>query len=415
MEVSQEIKDKLAISIQEYEDGTKLETFKEIKAILNTAFGEANNQIIKPSVESLVEGIRMNFVQNAEAIKYIERSSAAELMSRYSNQWRYQVIVLVPEIEITNGTRSHKLLDVYVRFFLRKDGTLTGNLEGCRGTLTEVEHNCRYVHSHLPALDVSKPDFVRFCTGVGEINMVMAKLATKFTIPNFMMFCLQIKNFLAWESKEGHPYMFLDNIFLRSNVNFTLMYNIGKDNAVKIAKELIRVMKTTLPAQEVFKFFKFEVRDVIIKLDFNEELELWIAKQLMDTDPFSPVFRLIVSNSYQVCHLLRIKDSLGTYHGVPVGTTNNAASTTPMFQFKGRDIKLKIINKKEKEDVKMYANPEISQEVCEKLSCILTGTAINNDRVRKGITIENKPETPKPDSVPVQGDLDPGMVGNALL
>lgn len=415
MEISQELREKLEKYVEEFEKDSNLDTLKEMKAILNKSFGEEYNQIVRPTPGDIINHISYGFNSRTRAFTYLANLDEKELRAKSNAILKYKVIIHVPEVEITNGNASHKIKDIYVRFHVRKDGTLTGMLEGCRESLTEAEFMTKYLHSHLPSLDVNNLKFNGFCTGSGEINMVMAKLGTKFTIPNFMMFCLHIKNYLAWESKEGYPYMHLESISKRSQNN-NHMNTIGRQISANIASHLIEMMKESIPAQKVFEFFKFEIKDTLVKLEFTEKLELWIANQIKNAPPSTPLNQYITQVMLRGTHLLRIKDTFGIYHGVPDGEIS-VIPTTPIFQFKGRDIVLKIIDKTEKEktDVKTYANPEISQAVCEKLSHILTRAAINNDRVRKGITIESKSEAPIPNPVPVQGDLDPGMVGNALL
>lgn len=127
----------------------------------------------------------------------------------------YQVIIRWPEATIKNGSNSHLMRDLYVRFELSK-ATLAmpvgSAIQGLRGTITEEEFIAGYAQSHLNAHN--SVTWAGFCLGEGTMPDLILKLraATKPTETLLFGFLLQLDDYIKWESIEGVPYINMGSI-----------------------------------------------------------------------------------------------------------------------------------------------------------------------------------------------------------
>lgn len=372
--------------VEGLEQSTDFEIMKEMKAVLNKVFGEDNNQILKPNYFSArrVSGddnLLANFLHMAGVSTPEELE---EWMKRYmAHGLYYQILIKFPEVTITNGEEKHIMKDLYVRAFVRPNGTVRSGIDGIRTKLSIAEVRSSYAHSHLPYCNPRDIVFQPFCTGIGPINQVMMLLNSKFSYANFMMFCLNLKTFVAWESKEGRPHMYIENITKANNdAHFYLHESFAKDTA----GYLINLMGE-LPAEDVLTFLNYDVLPTRIDVKANDIFENWAANHIRGWD----IDRMFPGHGFEKDCLFNTKDNNGNYYPIPRRDVPEDLYNTDkvLLQFKGEDIKLQVelpqINEaeiiKDEEKVPHHA---ITKYVGEKLSRALSKTAFGIARIRLG-------------------------------
>jgi len=392
------VKEKIEKLIEESVEGTDFNVVTEIKAMLNSLYGEERNQIVKPSYET---------IKNRASEVGIDVSNIGTLAGLTPNQLRtyltnyvpdglsYQIIIHFPEITITNGSQEHLIRDIYVRLFLRPNGTLFSAIQGMRTTFTEAELLSQYVHSHLPKADFNSIIFNNFCTGIGEINQVLALLNSKFTSANFMMLLMHIKNFLEWESKEGHPYMLIENIFRRDTRRGS--YNGVADYIVIKAADLIMTcIRNKLTVSEIMNKFTFTVSERNIVATATLDMEKWMAKEMENWD-----VETLFGHSWTPSNFVSLRDSEGRYHNLPAGVGRLVYQQGSILNFKDRNIELQIIERSQTQTYETFANPKITKETCKKLSRILTKTALTSAGIRSGSALVYSAGTPSSNHISV--------------
>lgn len=406
-----DIKEKIDIAVAEVEASTDFGIVSEIKAALNTVYGEGRNQITKPSYESIMMRAKETGIE-AISRRHIEQSQPSEVASylraAIGDSLSYQIIIHFPEVTIRNDSHKHLIRDIYVRAFLKPSGLISPYLQGIRATLTEAEFVSQYIHSHLPRLNAKRITFHPFCTGIGEINQVLALLNTKYSSANFMMFLMHIKNFLEWESKEGHPHMHMENVFTRSD-NMSHHNALSDYHAEVAGNEILNTVRTKLTVSEVMRMFNFEVTERGIRVDSTIDLEKWMAGIIEEWD----VRALFSTSNHSL--FLSLRDNTGVYYSMQGMRPNIDYEKEPILNFKGRDIKFEVIERSQKQIHETFANPKITKEACKKLSRILTKTALTTPGIKSGSALIYNTGVTGSDKVSVQGDMDRGVVGDALL
>lgn len=375
-------------AIAQIEEKSNFEVIAEIKAALNSVYGEERNQITKPSYESV-----MKMAKDAQISTYLreilsnldDKSNAARrLEEQVPDALNYQITIHFPEITISNDSDKHLIKNIYVRLFLKPSGTIGSRMQGLRSTVTESEFQSQYLHSHLPRLIPDRIIFNQFCTGIGEINQVLALLNAEYTTANFMMLLMHIKNFLEWESKEGRPHMYIENIFTRSE-DMMLHNLLSTRDAKEAAINIIEAIKANETAEDVMEMFKFEVTEREIKVRSTLELERWIASQIMYWN--AGYIQAIFGRSIPRRVLLSQRDNTGRYYATPEGQMRMNHQTGPILNFKGREIQFEITERKQTQTNETLANPKITEETCKEFSRYLTKTALSSPGIRSGSSL----------------------------
>ncbi len=170
-----------------------------------------------------------------------------------------KIVIRFPEITIRNSKRqSHTITDLFVsmRVFC-EEGNLADNISGSRGSYTLDEHRCRYTHSHISGSDGISivPKFTTFCLGNSEMGASEAILRSQSIMKDPIAFechLATIDAFVRWESIEGTPYKYINQIKDGNRNNtFTPPLNL------------------TMPKAEVLKKLEVEMRKQNILLTFN--------------------------------------------------------------------------------------------------------------------------------------------------
>lgn len=378
--------ERLQTYIDEADAKLDLEKLKEIKSILNKSFGEDNNQITKPTVESVYKEISAyygvsNWPENEDIIKRIRQSPRKEI--------KLQITVYIPEFTITNSYgKKHVIRDMYVRFSLHYDFKLEYGLYGARSTLTQYEYAANYQHSHLPR--TINQAFNSFCLGAGEIGQVMTLLRNEYSEVNFTLFCLHIKNYLQWESIEGVPYNRMSNILPRG----TRPRHIGGSILEEARIDICTALKM-LNVESLLDLLELTVDETGCHVIVTDKFESYIATMLESTIGPSGVFNKYTAACF--CY----KDDAGNYHATNP-TAGIPRAPIDMFIFKGNQIKFKVIKSSETIKRQKYAHPGITNYICAALSERLTEILFSTQRARSENPIVCIQQTSEPDILPVQ-------------
>jgi len=379
--------------VAEMQTDSTIEVLKKMKEIMNKSFGEENNQISPLDANSIIEyytniGYGADFIHNMTDLQFKQ-----QIIRDYHG---YNVIIRFPEITITNSRKmSHVIRDLYVKFAVGKDGLFRGHINGTRATLTEDEYQAAYLHSHLTSLSPGNIRFSPFCTGEGQINQVIALLGRKFDEVNFTLFCLHLKNYVAWESLEGHPYMHIEYIGIgnRSSTN-NILHQTVRDKIKNVLKNAIFTLKVV----DFEKMFITSISPNCITISSTEDFEKWAAAFLDKIDWPANIDRYT-----DISRIVGYMDSDGTYF--PVFNSDRRLSRIeeqkkPVLKFKGEDKFLTIIKQKNEIKATKYLDPAITQELCRELSSSFTKIAINLEGVEEQKNISDSiPEAAKSDSV----------------
>lgn len=360
---------------EEVEDLIPLETLKTMKKILNLCFGEENNQIVKPDYPEMISVLLGNF---GEA--WIRTRDKKDIKHQLNLRVGISVVIRFPKITITNSKkRSHDITDLWVKFRMMKDGIVWPGLTGLRTTVTREEFTSHYAHSHLRDFLPEAIGWGSFCLGEGPLNMIMARLRSKFSEPDFNLLCIHIKNYVVWESLEGTPHFKME--YIGAN-------NIGRGIPIpdSIVDDVIRAIKSEFVNKlpQLRELLKVTVTDKKIVVEKTDELEAAIRDIICDWNNPHEVSKFLHNRVIEDYFLCR-KTSNGEY--VPVTTTTLSSIThqkTPVLNFKGQDIYFKVLNLEKNEiSADKYPAPEITDKFCKHLSSDFTKAAIRGEILKE--------------------------------
>lgn len=203
-----------------------------------------------------------------------------------SNSTIANLVLLFPELDVSDTVRIHKIFDLYVRVRFNKDASITGALSGTRGVLSDREWFGNYAHSHLRSEGCN--GFTGFCQGSTTLVDISTRLGLKGffkeggdnevdpeSVEMFESYLHQLYAFMSHEATEGRPYRYIKHIGRGSSAD------AGEyDFQVSLTRFLTMVADKELP-------FVFE--DSTPKVVYNTQLEeLLIAiatkTQYMDQD-----------------------------------------------------------------------------------------------------------------------------------
>lgn len=362
--------------IEELETDAIVENLKVMKKVLNLSFAEERNQIVKPTPDDLLD----TYVESGYNMASIEAQRDNYFKNNIETIGGFRIIIHFPEVTITNSRKgSHVIKDLWVKIGIKKNGNINTHLHGLRTTMTTLEYDQRYMHSHLAGFNPDNIQWSHFCLGSGEINQVLMLLNTKFDEINFTLLCLHLKNYVKWESLEGTPHNKMENIISRGggDVRGVLSTN-SCDRIVNILKrELFSIPGTNSWIHEILKL---TVSERGIGVFPTEELELWIVEKLNEVKPSD--IELYRSNNEW---LLALKDVTGNYFGIANTSRNRTRSyqRTPVLKFKGEDKFFTIIDNDNELKTTKYPNPVITEKLCWELTREFTKAAIGTENLKE--------------------------------
>jgi hypothetical protein len=365
-------------------DHRNLDKLKGIKTILNRVFSNSYNQIVKedpfPQLDSLESA-------EAQFSRYF-KTSIKDLI-------RYKIVIYVPELTIVNSNgKSHAIKDIYISISLKTDLKIEGSIRGMRTTFTRDEWVSQYTHSHLSGICTNFRDF---CTGSGPINQVISILKTEYDDINFEMLCYHIQNFLAYESIEGTPFKYLEQI--GTDRKLTQI----EEHSYQTQLSLIYIkFIQAFSIEEIRSLLKFRI-NINFEIEPTEEFEKLLGKLLLRLKSNTNIER----NQLQYMNdsdLLAQKISSTHYTNIHSEGTINYTPYV-LINFKGTEKRLSIINPPEQKNKTVYyANPWITQYICNRLARELSKTSIHFGRISPDSNTSDQQSVTKSDSLPVLQD-----------
>lgn len=252
--------------------------------------------------------------------------------------------VYFPEITVTNEENmSHKIYELYVKFKFYNNRRRLNHIQAVRARVSPSEYFSGYGHSHLLS-DAANGNFTTFCFGTTPIASDYSDFQIReFDSMRIEAFLYAFDEYLKWESLEGGPYVKIKDIRNSSEVPLV-------ENSVK---------------EDHYNRFinKYEFQDFIINSTYfqiNEEDADFIKKVTDITGEKYLVFKRSNTNEYYIQH----------------DQVMNLPSPFEIFSFKREMVKFIVDPLLEKEeennDKELYANPNITRYIAEKLSRELT-------------------------------------------
>lgn len=385
---------------------TNMEVLAKYKTILNRTFGEEFNQIVKPTIEDIIHYMtslghnKSGLLDNANYYLKGNRNSYID------NCASYRIVVHFPEIEIKNSKRqSHIIKDLYVGQVILKDGKFANDqLRGVRATLSQKEIASNYSHSHISGhpSDLKSHGWYYggFCTGSGPINQSISILRSRVSEPDFQLFCLHLKEFVKWESIEGTPYRYINDVIQ------------GTYGGAQRAESLLRVgshpqqiapnvLKRVVKKAGFEDVLKVEITENRANVKMTEELEQFIGSTVETENPQA----ITISGNHRNYQIMCTKDKTGAYwqYGANSGNRYNITNDrkTPLFTFKNKEIPLTIEKDETETKQTIYVNPAITEEICSILSGKLTDELYSYQGEAEVSTTKDLKEAPSPVPVPL--------------
>lgn len=380
------------------------EAFGEIKKVLDRTFGEENNQIVRPTVQNIVSRIYNHVANNFSTLN---KSTTAGIESYLRELGFFQILIRFPEINIVNDDHdSHTIRDLFIRIGLHPDGRLATMFEGMRTTLTTAEVSAGYFHSHMEAFCADEFHWATeptgntietgtgtlfweyFCTNGGPVSQTNLQAKAKYNANLFQLFCLNLKNYVAWESLEGVPYIHMRSIREHADgVQSRQPHRaISVVNSIPIGKKLAEIVLSDVEKYGIMECKPFAVGDNGITTLDSDLLRLKLAKAIVENRDELFIGRQQVFQDFLVAHH-------GGMSVVPIqfgGTTAQSQSShvadsfarrvsRTLFTFKGNPIKLTIFKEDQKtrdnEEETLYAHPSVVSVFLAEASRLLTEKA----------------------------------------
>lgn len=409
-----EIKEYILKKLEKFSESINKAAYLEAKELLNAYFGEENNQIVRSSVQSVINWMIDNF---GEVKMSLLTNMRPDHIAKAFNQCN--VYVLFPEVTITNGRgdSKHIIKELWVRFDTDEKFSIN-NLCGARSYLTYGEALVGYRHSHLHSNIPNShipPSFGYFCLGTGEINQVIASININgFNKINFTLFCIALITFVAWESIDGTPYIRYSSV---ESGRTAISSDLGGNNSNNLSPISYSVMNKianwlkediiTTDISTMKSIINISVVNDEVTVIPDEPLEIALATII--TFASTNRMRALGVNTRDsiVCRKL----PTGEYISLDSRNRDRSRIRLPdrsMFKFKDREIFLKIEGLQEAtsqnlvtQNQNTYAHPAITTEFCRLLASEFPETCFKFEKVIKENTLENLLQATGPNLLPV--------------
>lgn len=287
-----------------------------------------------------------------------------------------EFIVYYPEIIITNSNKeSHVITDLYVKFSFDYFGKLSNSFKINRGSYSDQEWYSNYKHSHTHgSLPEAICSFSTPCLGGGPINSTIAVLQNAtletFSELEIVQFLILIDDFLKWESLEGVPYKYIRDI--GNSGSHTIVPNRSPTELMHYERRVLEHIVKETDFLEHIKEHTFlipTVKDGTPK--YSILFDEWKLQKIL----FSYYQETINLFGDILTNLLMYKDSLNRvyYKRKTAGNSRpiERYEGQTLFNFKGRDVKLKIHKTITKEVEDFCINPEILYYLINRLEMLI--------------------------------------------
>lgn len=123
-------------------------------------------------------------------------------------------LIYFPKVRISNERNESLIIsELYVKFSICMDGTLSEGPVLGRAAYTKAERTKNYMHSHVRFISTNEDDmFVVPCLGSGPIRDTICTLTHSSDSDIWMLFCVELQKFVETESIEGGPYHYLREV-----------------------------------------------------------------------------------------------------------------------------------------------------------------------------------------------------------
>jgi hypothetical protein len=159
------------------------------------------------------------------------------------------ILIKFDDYNITNSNNMSVHIDnTFVKIMFNAAGSLT--LTGTSTFTTADKYISSYRHSHLSS--IANYDFTSFCLGTGPLStMVIEYKLNKNSIEYIEFLLYNLEQYLLWESIEGRPYKFLNDISgVKKVLNYLTLQNIFDSNGAFL---IVTDYLTDIPAH-CFKY-----------------------------------------------------------------------------------------------------------------------------------------------------------------
>lgn len=332
------------------------------------------------SKDSLYSIIKDYFNNDIEKIK----NEKSLFVRRYKNVSIIPyILVWFPKLKITNEyDESVEIEDLWARVNITYTGKMYYNFKLNRSTYLKSHVNSDYMHSHVCGIN-EYLTFQECCLGTGPIKNTCCSLQVDYDESLWQLFCFELSKYVQTESIAGVPYRRMSSI---SNNNYSTKinnfvyrnnYDIGASESVK---EVILNFTKDFLKKELLKFNYFngsyglgmsflEYMLVISNyfIEWYNEKAKHNSISITPTELYTNVILLkakIINNSICLC---------SNYSSNKISSIYSKLGTT-MFNFKGKDVVLNIIDDSDKDDYTTILNIEIATAI---LNSILKTLNIN--------------------------------------
>lgn len=124
------------------------------------------------------------------------------------------ILIYFPKVRISNERNESLIIsELYVKFSICMDGTLSESPVLGRAEYTKAELAKNYMHSHVMYISTKEDDmFVEPCLGRGPIRDTICTLTNSSDSDIWMLFCVELQKFVETESIGGVPYHYLREV-----------------------------------------------------------------------------------------------------------------------------------------------------------------------------------------------------------
>jgi hypothetical protein len=220
-------------------------------------------------------------------------------------QYMLSILILYKSLTIENSRKeTHKIENLIVTLKIGQKILNGYNLsfetvEGTRSKISFAEYRSEYFHSHFNT-DYSNNllHTFYFCLGQSELNDILLEIKNdNFDINTFELFFYTLNEFVRWESLEGVPYVYLENITedyeLTHTVSTEVNYNYQK--FVSIFMEEILQNLSFLDLKYFLKDNRINVKQT---KNFNKKLFQLFLYLFKKKYVFDKIFVLKRNNKY---------------------------------------------------------------------------------------------------------------------
>jgi hypothetical protein len=304
----------------------------------------------KEKIDSLEKSILPQVRESLEAI--YPGNWDIQMTDTYCN-----VIIKYPKVDITNGKPGVKytITDLYVKLSFDFDFILVFRPSGLRGSLSYLDYESNYRHSHLPRGSRSTFDYQTFCLGGSELATMITEWqmpGREFNILEFELLLYQLSTYVAWESLGGGPYYRISSI----KVDGTKV-NVYSDEKRKYFKHFVqKQMVYPLKYNKSKNRFTIEFEEMEKFLtEKNDELQFPVCKKIDKDDYF-------YNNDQNLDNIRQNIERINSKLEIAGDTMEN---------FRGEPIVVKVnsmdISKRQQNNLETVVHPDLTRYFIENL------------------------------------------------